>query len=422
MLKPTLLISLITYSVASIAGGPLVIAGPNGTTPVTYQNPNITVHIESGRLGVLNNGQANRLVKEAFDLWNNVSSSNIQLSINQTAIELDVDENNFSDYLPDVDFTEFNNNDNLNPFVYDDNGKIIKAYFGEENSLFIAGFAASVRKLGDSYFSEGYAVINGKNLEQGPMPTSIKPKLIIAHEMAHLFGLDHSQVNINNQETDFGLPMSCSTQNPIAYPLMYPIVCRDKAFDLGNNEITLHQDDISAVSALYPSTSINNSFGILQGRFVDNNGKAILGANIWAENTTTGETISIVSDYLMQGTGFYKLYLPPGNYTLHANSINEKFYGGSSVGPYAQNNNDFSFSSPHPISEVSFQNESIGNNEVITVTNNQTQTINFSFDGKVAVIVENNSGGGGGAISHITLLLSSLLFSFRLNNKQRNNS
>ena len=109
---------------------------------------------------------------------------------------------------------------------------------------------------------------------------------------------------------------------------MYPFVCRDVE--------SLHADEVSAISALYPTDQIyNNNFGILQGNFVDESGYAILGANIWAENTATGEAISIVSDYLKQGNGFYKLYLPPGNYTLHANSINELFNGGSSVGPYA---------------------------------------------------------------------------------------
>ena len=44
--------------------------------------------------------------------------------------------------------------------------------------------------------------------------------------------------------------------------------------------------------------------------------------NIWAENTATGETVSIVSDNLKQGTDYNKLYLPPGMYTLHVNAIN----------------------------------------------------------------------------------------------------
>ncbi|VAW50879.1 hypothetical protein MNBD_GAMMA06-1792 [hydrothermal vent metagenome] len=415
MLKPTLLISLIAYSSAGITGGPSYISGSNGITPVTYQNPNITIHVESGTFGPLSNSAANQLVSEAFDLWNNVNSSNISLSLNQTAIKLDINENNYTDYLPDVNFTQFKNNDNLNPLVYDNNGEIIDLFFGQETGL-IVGFSASIRKLGDSYFSEGYTVINGQNF--GLISTSFK--LLIAHEIGHFFGLDHTQVNINNQETNFGSTQFCSTKDQSAYPAMYPFLCR--GIETTHEEVTLHQDDISAVSALYPSVNIGDSFGILQGRFVDNNNNAILGANIWAENTTTGEVVSIVSDYLTQGTGFYKLYLPPGNYTLHANSINAQFYGGSSIGPYAEKNTvdekSLSFLDPHPITEVAFQNASIGNNEVITVTTNQTQTIDFAFDGKAAIIPASNSGGGG-VISHITaLLLLSLWFGLRLNDKQ----
>jgi len=48
----------------------------------------------------------------------------------------------------------------------------------------------------------------------------------------------------------------------------------------------------------------------------------------------------------MQCSGFFALMLPAGNYILHANSINREFYGGSSVGPYANSPTDLSFQSP----------------------------------------------------------------------------
>ena len=38
--------------------------------------------------------------------------------------------------------------------------------------------------------------------------------------------------------------------------------------------------------------------------------------------------------------------LPPGSYTLHANSVNDEFYSGSSVGPYARTPTDLSFQAP----------------------------------------------------------------------------
>ena len=404
MFKPTLLVSALAYSSLSFAGGPLVLGGPTGTTPVTYQNPSITLNVESGDLGALSNAAADTLVLQALALWNDVSSSDINLSLDQNQINLDIDINNFETYLPNTSSTVFNANDNLNPVVYDSTGEIIDAFFGVGQSDNTIGFAASIITLGSSYFDEGYAVINGKNL--GLTQTTFK--LLIAHEIGHFFGLDHTQVNINNQETDSGSPLLCSTKVQSDYPLMYPFVCRD--------EESLHQDDISAISALYPNASATTNFGTLQGRFVDTAGNAILGANIWAENTTTGEAISIVSDYLTQRTGFYKLSLPAGSYTLHANSINTLFNGGSGIGPYANDIFDRSFTSPHPITEVTFQGDTIGNDEIITITNGQSQSIDFAIDGKTAVITTGSNDDGNdsfadlfGSMSHVTLLTSAIL-------------
>lgn len=405
LLKLAGIIFIYGYCNLSLAGGPLILEGPNGNTPVVYQDPNITVHVENGDLGAISNAAANLLIEDAFSLWNSVNTSTINLLVNESLIAVDVDIDNFDNYLPNIAGSVFNDDDSLNPIVYDDNGEIIDAFFGVNQSLITIGFAASIYNLGASFFNEGYAVINGREL--GLSDTDYK--LLIAHEIGHFFGLDHSQVNIDNAETDSGLPRICTTTSRENYPLMYPFVCRDTE--------NLHSDDTSALSALYPAANLNSSFGILQGRFTDESGSPVLGANIWATETTTGETYSVVSDYLKQGTGFYKLYLPAGNYTLHANSINPIFNGGSGVGPYSLTILDASFISPHPIAEVSYQGSTDGNDEVITITTDQTTTINFSLTGlNVASSSDDDSFSDlFGAPSYITLLLLlSLLIMSRL--------
>jgi hypothetical protein len=400
MFKPTryslALIAFTCYS-QSFAGGPLVLEGANGNTPVRYQNPNITVNVESGDLGALTNAEADALVQDAFAIWNNLNSSTVNLVIDQTQLNVDVNLSNFDSYLPSVDDSVYNADDNLNPFVYDNNGEIIDAYFGVGQSDYIIGFAASVVTVGSSYFKEGYAVINGKDL----MLSTTTFKLLIAHEIAHFFGLDHTQVNINNQETDFASPAFCSTDSLDNYPVMYPFICR--------NTLSLHSDDISAVSALYPTTDISDNFGILQGSFLDESGNPVLGANLWVIDTVSGETYSIVSDYLHQGTGYYKLYLPAGTYTLHANSINTEFNGGSGIGPYASTIQDLSFVDPNPIAPVTYQGASAGNDALISISTSQTTTINFSISG-IAVIPASGPEDDSiadlfGATSHVTLLL-----------------
>lgn len=402
LLTQTFLFFALTYSVMSFAGGPLILEGPSGNTPVTYQNPNITVNIENGDLGSLPNADADLIVEQAFELWNSLNTSTLNLDIDQNALAgIDINISNFETYLPDVDDTDYNADDNLNPIVYDSNGEIIDAYFGVGQSNNVIGFAASIYSYRSSYFEEGYAVINGKDL---PGVTDTTFKLLIAHEIAHFFGLDHTQVNLDNTETEYGFPEFCSTATLENYPVMYPFVCRDVE--------SLHPDDISAISALYPAANINDNFGILEGRFVDDNGNPVLGANIWVEDTVTGDTYSIVSDYLKQGTGYYKLYLPAGNYTLHANSINPEFNGGSGVGPYSSDILDISFQSPHPITPVTYQGDSDGSDEIITLSSGQSIEINFSMNGGAAVIPANSDSDENdsfadlfGAISHVFLLL-----------------
>lgn len=386
---------MLMHGSLSFAGGPLIIEGPSGNTPVTYQDPSIILHVESGDLGSRLNDDADDRLREAFSLWNDVSTSSINLLIDELPIDIDID--NFDDYIPSLDGSIFNADDNLNPVVYDDNGEIIDAFFGPGQSDFIIGFAASVYTDGGSYFEEGYAVING-NIAL----SDIELKLLIAHEIGHFFGLDHTQVNIDNQESD-GFPGFCSTSSLGNYPLMYPLICR--------NTESLHSDDISAVSALYPVTNINDSFGILEGRLVDDLGIPVLGANVWVINIATGDTYSIVSDYLLQATGYYKLYLPAGSYTLHANSINTEFYSGSGIGPYSSTSTDISFQSPHPITAVTYQGDSEGSDELITLSAPQTIQVNFSVSEGLAVIpVSSDSDDDSfadlfGATSHTTLLL-----------------
>ena len=400
MIKTLKVIGFISFTAScslALAGGPLILEGPVGSTPVTYQNPTITLHVESGDLNAkVDNATVNAIVQEAFNLWNSVNSSTINLVINESSITQDINIDNVDDYLPNTAGTVFNADDNLNPIVYDSDGKIIDAFFGVGQSDHTIGFAASIFYIGGSFFSEGYAVINGKDL--GLSPTVFK--LLITHEIGHFFGLDHSQANINNQETIFGTPVICETNTPENYPVMYPFICRETE--------SLHADDVSALSALYPETNVNDNFGILEGRFTDVSGNAILGANIWAENTSTAEAYSIVSDYLKQGTGYYKLLLPAGSYTLHANSINSIFNGGSSIGPYAFSIFDASFTSPHPISEVVYQGEVEGNSEVISITTGQSVSINFSLAGLAVTASADDDDSNSdlfGATSYVTLLL-----------------
>lgn len=317
------------------AAGPLVLEGPNGHVPATYQNPNIVLNIETGTLGSISNDIADQLVRDAVLIWNNIDTSTINIS-QGADVPVDISETNFTDYIPDP-FNSFihNDDDGFNPIVYDNDGSIIDAFFGiGQGTGFdasVVGFAASSILIGSSYYSEGFAVINGNEF----LPiTRDQVKLIFAHEIGHYLGLDHTQANIDNSESLFDFCPS----DEASYPLMYPYACRESQ--------ETHPDDKVSLSMLYPEADFFQQYGQLTGRFLTTDGVAVKGANLWVQNTATGAVYSVVSDYLMQCTGFFALMLPPGSYTLHANSINDEFYSGSSVGPYALTPTDLSFQSP----------------------------------------------------------------------------
>ena len=124
--------------------------------------------------------------------------------------------------------------DGLNPVIFDTDGSITDALFGAGAKSSILGFAGSAYYTSGpsaGKYAEGQAVINGYiNISDATLTE------VLAHEIGHFFGLDHSQLD-NTQ----GLASS-------NYVLMYPIAYRTLT--------TLHEDDIAAVTSLYPAANV----------------------------------------------------------------------------------------------------------------------------------------------------------------------
>jgi hypothetical protein len=417
--KKLLLTALSLFACSNTyAGGPLAV---DGNTPVHYSPATVTLNFDIGMLGSRTNAQADSLVLQGLALWNNVATSSIILTQGND-LPVDVDGSNYATYIPDkAQDNPAVNNDNLNPVVYDSDGSIIDDLFGAGQSDYIAGLAASSYIPGTGLYKEGFMVLNGK-MTLPPISESDSDIVNeVAHEMGHFIGLDHSQLNIDNTETYSGTnPTACTTTTQDKYPLMYPILCR--------LENTLHVDDVAAVSTLYPSSDINSHFGQINGIFVDTSGQPILGANIWVKNTLTGDAYSVVSDYLLQNTGYFSIYLPPGDYTLHADAINPIFYGASSVGPYAYTQTDPSFTSPNPITAVNYEGSTPGATQTISITPNEAVHVKFVVDGSGATspgtIINSvatinsfappSSWGSSGALSpEVLLLLAAGVFYLR---------
>jgi hypothetical protein len=283
-------------------GGPL---GLVNHQPVVYPNggTSLALNLDQGPLGTRSNAQATAIVQSAIGMWNGVATSTMRLTLG-ASLAADYTTANYTNV-----YQRFS--DGLNPVIFDSNGSITDAIFGAGANASILGFAGSAYYTSGASagkYIEGQAVLNGSiNISDATWT------VVFAHEIGHFFGLDHAQLDSTQ-----GL----ATNN---YALMYPIAYRSLQ--------TLHEDDIAAVTSLYPIANVGSTYGQLNGTFTSAGGTPILGANIWVREISTGKVYSVVSDFLTQGNGYFRLYLPAGTYTLNAESIATNFTGGSSVGP-----------------------------------------------------------------------------------------
>ena len=310
-----------------------------------------------GTLGARSKAQADAIVNAAIAMWTNVPTATITLSRGPD-LPVDVTVANYSGYLN-------NFSDGLSPVVYDTDGSIVDTLLGTGAKNSVLGFAGSAWYGAPTCrYAEGRAVINGfLNVSDTTLTN------VLAHELGHLIGLDHSQLDSSQ-----GLASA-------NYPLMYPIAYR--------NTPTLGDDDTSAVSQLYPDATVPAAFGTLNGNFRLADGVTpVKGANIWVRENTTGKVYSNVSDYLMQGNGAFQMLLPPGSYTLHAEAIDKQFTSGSSVGPYAETGTDPSFQAPmYSSTGAAIAPVTLGNASPVnfTITAGCTATADFRINGAGAV-------------------------------------
>ena len=321
----------LAWSASSRAAGPLFVNGA-GTPLVWHVNP-IPYNPDRGTLGALDNPTAVALVAGRFAVWSGVTTADINFT-NAGALPVDVTASNVNAYLGVC-------GDGLSPIIFDTDGTITDAYFGQGASNNVLGFASpDCIDYATADVREGVAVLNGKWVDG--ISTAANPELPLAtfgavfvHEFGHYVNLDHSQINV--LEAFDGDP-----DNNDSVATMFPILVG------GAEAATPALDDRVAISTLYPAPSFFSGYAKITGTIRRSDGTTpFQGAYVVARRLDDPrfQAVGTVSGarYFpgfpggsapasLQGL-FELPGLPPGTYSVEIEPVDSRFTGGSGVGP-----------------------------------------------------------------------------------------
>ena len=388
------LITLFTLVVfachAALAGGPKVVGGPAVGTraafgldgqafiwnpaklPIAYRlDPGPMAATSSGTVVIDHNAGAQR-VQSMFGVWQAVSTATI--SFTNAGPILAAGSYTGGDLKTAQQFNDVMGSCSAgtqSPVIFDADGRLIASLGLPREVIGFNSSCAYDRTHG--YYISSAIVMNGAFQDGVNSSTNFELSAnafdeAITHEIGHLLGLDHSQINLDELLSFTG---SCDVDQLAGLPLMFPISFCQARKDAGLP--ILSPDDVSWISRLYPNTTTVSEFGTISGTIFFADGiTPVQGANVIArlvDDPSTSEdesrrvAVSAVSGYLFTGNpgqsltasmgtatenntngsqtgsrtpsliGYYEIAVPPGTYTVEVESVFGAFVAGSGVGP-----------------------------------------------------------------------------------------
>jgi len=311
------------------------------------------------------------LLNDAFQHWRGVGTD---LLIQQDGFLPDkglpdgVDQGNFSQFLgigtedcyPEI--LGGNPANCVSPIIFDEDGEIIDTLFGQCAKFSILGFAGfddvddgsgdparRIVRRGQALFSG--ACLPSPEVKAGcgtcqRVLTDQEIRTIVTHEVGHMLGMDHSQVNPEAfAECNLNVG-GCPPSVASAFPMMFPILVN------GAQRSQLHRDDEAYFDRLYGRPQEN--FCSVSGTVFASDGVTeVRGVEVVARNIQPAQELSDALSFISgaeapklspisrsQGNcssqcGFYLItgLMPGETYQLCVQKINPQFTGGSSIEP-----------------------------------------------------------------------------------------
>lgn len=326
------LVSVLVLAASCIGGEPLLVGGPSfgkegegfvwnpAAMPIQYRvDPGPLSINPTTRQPVFANGAGRNKLTSMFAVWSGVATAKISFSYAGAILPTGSYTAN-ADVATIAQFNDVSGSCDAgtqSPVVFDADGSLTEALGMGEG---VIGFAGPCALDSAGYIKSATVVMNGAmqdgvNTETNWEVPGIAFDEAITHEIGHLLGLGHSQVNKNSSS-------NCTSADDIGgLPLMYPyITCASRS---GLGLPMLAADDVAWISRLYPSATFTASFGKITGRVLFYDGvSAAQGVNVIARkvddpataaNETKRVAVSSVSGFQFTGNpgqSFTADYLP----------------------------------------------------------------------------------------------------------------
>ncbi|GEM_PF-4333054 len=415
---------------SALAASPWFVDHANSGKPYTWPAGQLVWYNDNTSLGTFSASQVFTLIQQAFDVWSGaklartatdlIPVSNLRptyggavdLSALKTAVRADCCQQfvqpgtDLSTLTPSMKTLLETNCKNFPPFdaaaqqqitqalqrtliIMDDDGFLVACSGGDPDSVAAMTLPVGVLDEKNIHLLIGQTIVNGRFLKNATLQKS-DPALrqfmaVLIHELGHLFNLDHSALNSEACTIDpkTGEPR-CEPNVRRVLPTMFPFVSPDQD--------TLKEDDVVAISNLYPRPEFQSQFCEIAGKIIGSDGLGFQGAEVTARANVDAldkysVAISAVSgNYFAQDTadGSYVLRgIKPGvTYFVSVGSIPAYFVGASSIQPYGDDDGE----KPRLVDDA-----------LITAGGGKFQTVSCDAGGKTILMdtVQIKAAGGG---------------------------